>query len=398
MNVGDWLSGKCFGYVHGRNLVYNTCWEDPRLDREALELSSRDVVLVITSAGCNVLDYLLDEPAEVIAVDLNFRQNALLELKLAAIRRLEFAEFFELFGGGHSAEFRTQYRGQLRADLSPPARAFWDRRQHFFDATRPRPSFYFHGTTGWFAWWINQYIDRVARIRDELSAVFLANSLEEQRRLYDARLREAFWGGFIRWLVGRDTTLSLLGVPRPQRQEVERHHAGGIARFVEDCLETVFTRLPLADNYFWRVYLEGRYTPGCCPEYLKPHNFARLKAGLIDRVRVCTGSVAEIAATHPRPISRFVLLDHMDWLSTHDRPALRHEWEAILNRATGDARAIWRSGGMQTDFVDDLQVSVAGRERRLGDLLTHHTERAAELHRRDRVHTYGSFYIADLAV
>ncbi|MGD9649131.1 MAG: DUF3419 family protein [Pirellulales bacterium] len=398
MSVGDWLSGKCFGYVHGCNLVYNTCWEDPRLDREALELRPQDVVLVITSAGCNVLDYLLDEPAEVIAVDLNYRQNALLELKLAGIRRLEFADFFALFGQGRSPNFREQYRQLLRVELSPRSRSFWDRRQHLFDDTRPRPSFYFHGTTGWFAWWINLYIDRVARIRAELNEMLQATTLAEQQRLYDARLREAFWGGFIRWLVGRDATLSLLGVPRPQRQEVERNYVGGIARFVEDCLEAVFTRLPLADNYFWRVYLEGRYSPWCCPEYLKPANFARLKAGLVDRVRVCTGSVADIAASSPRPISRFVLLDHMDWLGTHNRTALRHEWKSILGRATADARAIWRSGGTRTRFVDDLQIDVAGRERRLGDLLLYHREWAADLHRRDRVHTYGSFHIADLAV
>ena len=38
---------------------------------------------MLTSAGCNALDYLLDGPAEIHAVDVNFRQNALLELKAA---------------------------------------------------------------------------------------------------------------------------------------------------------------------------------------------------------------------------------------------------------------------------------------------------------------------------
>ena len=60
-----------FNMVHGRNLVYNTCWEDPRLDRVALELGPNDNVLVITSAGCNALDYALDAPNSVHAVDMN---------------------------------------------------------------------------------------------------------------------------------------------------------------------------------------------------------------------------------------------------------------------------------------------------------------------------------------
>ena len=51
----QWLSDKCFHLVHGHNLVYNTCWEDPRLDRVALEIKPTDNVLVITSAGCNAV-------------------------------------------------------------------------------------------------------------------------------------------------------------------------------------------------------------------------------------------------------------------------------------------------------------------------------------------------------
>lgn len=57
MPVMDWFSARVFNLVHGNNLVYNTCWEDPRLDRVALELTPGDNLLVITSAGCNALDY-----------------------------------------------------------------------------------------------------------------------------------------------------------------------------------------------------------------------------------------------------------------------------------------------------------------------------------------------------
>src|SRR5688500_19981965 len=81
MSVFDWVSGRVFKFVHGNNLVYNTCWEDPRLDRVALELTPQDNVLVITSAGCNALDYALCEPNHVYAVDMNPRQNAVLDLK-----------------------------------------------------------------------------------------------------------------------------------------------------------------------------------------------------------------------------------------------------------------------------------------------------------------------------
>ena len=96
------------------NLVYNTCWEDPRIDKQALRLGSDDDVLVITSAGCNALSYALDAPRSVHAVDVNYRQNALLELKIAGIRELDFETFFQLFGRGRYSGVTALYRQRLR--------------------------------------------------------------------------------------------------------------------------------------------------------------------------------------------------------------------------------------------------------------------------------------------
>ena len=89
MAVADWFNVRMFNLVHRNNLVYNTCWEDPRLDRVAMDLGAEDTVLVITSAGCNALDYALTGPKSVHAVDMNPRQNALLELKKAGIQHLD---------------------------------------------------------------------------------------------------------------------------------------------------------------------------------------------------------------------------------------------------------------------------------------------------------------------
>jgi S-adenosylmethionine-diacylglycerol 3-amino-3-carboxypropyl transferase len=152
----------------------------------------------------------------------------------------------------------------------------------------------------------------------------------------------------------------------------------------------------MQDNYFWRVYLTGEYTQACCPEYLKPGNFAMLQDGLWERVSVNTDTVQDFLEKHPGKISRFVLLDHMDWMSTHKIGALRAEWEAILDKAAPGARAIWRSGGMRVDYIDPLEVRLRGACQPLGSLLKYDHALTARLHPQDRVHTYGSFYVADL--
>ena len=107
MSLIDRIDQRLFDLVHRHNLVYNTCWEDPRLDRVALNLGPDDTVLVVTSAGCNVLDYALTAPRHVYAVDLNPRQNALLELQLAGIRRLDYERFFAFFGSGYLPDARA---------------------------------------------------------------------------------------------------------------------------------------------------------------------------------------------------------------------------------------------------------------------------------------------------
>jgi S-adenosylmethionine-diacylglycerol 3-amino-3-carboxypropyl transferase len=397
MNAGDKISQICFNWIHRNNLVYNTCWEDPRLDRQALNLGPNDTLAVITSAGCNALDYALLGPRAIHAVDMNPRQNALLELKIAGIRKLDYDDFFALFGRGQCKQAPELYRAVLRQDLSAAARSYWDRHIHCFLGAGERRSFYFHGSSGYLAWLINIYIDWVARVRETIDALLCCRSLAEQQTLYTERLHGAFWTAFLRWTMDRDTTLSFLGVPRAQRRQVEHSYPGGIAKFIEDRIEAVFTRLPLADNYFWRVYMTGRYTPECCPNYLKREGFAQLKAGRVDCLHLQTGSLLGFLEQHPGKINKFVLLDHMDWLSNNANPILRRQWQALVDRAAPDARILWRSGGLRVDYVDPIEVKSGGKQKRLGDLLCYQRELAEKLHQQDRVNTYGSFYIADLA-
>src|SRR5215471_17275959 len=104
---------------------YSQVWEDHALLEQGLRIGPDDDVLSITSAGDNVLALLLCEPRSVTAVDLNPAQQAVLELKLAAIRRLDHSAFACLCGAREGFDRDALYR-EIRDDLSEPARAFWD--------------------------------------------------------------------------------------------------------------------------------------------------------------------------------------------------------------------------------------------------------------------------------
>src|SRR5262245_34734472 len=119
-----WLFHK----IHSRNLVYNQCWEDPALDNAVLGINPRDHIVMITSAGCNALDYMIHDPASIHCVDVNPHQNALLELKLAAIDALRYEQFFRMFNDGRVEGHRDIYRQRLRHRLTPASQAIWDKR------------------------------------------------------------------------------------------------------------------------------------------------------------------------------------------------------------------------------------------------------------------------------
>ena len=391
----EWVNRQIFTTVHGNNLVYNTCWEDPRLDREALQFGPDDNVLVITSAGCNALDYALAGPNQVNAVDMNPRQNALLDLKMSGIRNLEFEDFFAMFGKGHLPGVRKIYEQKLRAELPTWSADFWDKKIKWFD--NRRKTFYFRGTSGTVARLVKIYTDKVIRVRPHLESLLNAESVDEQKAIYETHLKKKFWSGLMKFTMNRDTTMSMLGVPKAQRKQIETQYKGGLVKFIQDCIESVFVNLPMKDNYFWRVYIDGSYSRQCCPEYLKPDNFQALKNGLVDRISTHTDSVQGFLEKYDGKISRYILLDHMDWLSDQFFPLLESEWQAIVDRAAPEARIIWRSGGLRTDFIDEVKINRNGEIQKISPMLSYDQPLAEQLHKKDRVHTYGSFYIAELS-
>jgi len=392
--LSDRLDQAVFNAIYSRALVYNTCWEDPAVDRQVLHITPDDRMLVITSAGCNVLDYALLAPRRIDAVDANPRQNALLELKLAGIDALEFEDFFAVFGRGYHARFERLYRLCLRPLLSPFGQDFWDRRVGWFG--NPRGSFYFHGLSGIVARSFRGYLKLRPRLAAGIAELFETCSLDEQREVYDRRVQPLIWTPTVNWTLSRQLTMSMLGVPHPQRKEVQNQHERGVAGFVRDAIDYVFRQLPVWTNYFWTVYVRGHYTETCCPEYLKPEQFEALKSGQAECIHLHTKTVSEFLAETEESISKFVLLDHMDWMSSYYPEALAEEWSLILQRARPDARIILRSAHQAPRWLETLELG-DGRTR-LSDHLTFQPDLAAAIQPLDRVHTYAGFHIADVRI
>lgn len=386
-----------FRLVHRNNLVYVVCFEDPAVDRCALNITPNDSVLTITSGGCNSLDLVLAGAARVYAVDVNPLQTALLELRIAAIRCLEHESFFALFGHGSSPRWREMYHDALRRELPEGARTFWDRHMFWFAGRGWRNRFMYQGSAGLIHKLLRDYAYGTCDLGDAIEDLRSATSVDDQREIYARHdVRRRFGTRLFRWFMARPLTLSLLGIPWQQRDEIEAHHADGIAGYALDAVQRALTQTLLRDNYFWRGILEGGYTAKCCPEFLKPAEFARLKSGLIDRLFVHSGTVTDFLRTTHEPVTKLSLLDHMDWMSGNDPAALAAEWTAILEESPNGARIVFRSAAREVRYLDTIEVQHLGRPTRLTDHFVAHAELAHKLYARERTGIYGSYHVVDL--
>ena len=349
-----------------------------------LSLNSRSRVVMITSAGCNALDYLLAGPAHVHAVDMNPRQNALLQLKMAVIGMNSFADLFQTFGEGSHPEFPDLLRS-ARPALTPYAAKFWREKSDYFKSTHLNPSFYYRGTAGRMAWIARQsFLGTNKNVRKYMNDLLASKTVEEQQELYE-KVRPMLWNGFVKWLLAQPLAMAMLGVPRAQIRLIETQFPGGLTGYIQTKLEHVFTKMPFQDNYFWRVYLTGKYTRECCPRYLQKDNQDALRENL-PRLTTHTSTLANFLRENPSSYSHYVLLDHQDWLAAHMPEALTEEWKLILENSQPGTRILMRSASPVIDFIPGS----ARRHLRLD------TEMAEKLHVLDRVGTYGSTLFAEI--
>ena len=257
--------------------IYAFNWEDPRTDRHLLNINSSDVILTITSAGDNILDYLLESPRRVHAVDLNPNQNHLLELKVAAFTALGHSDVWQLFAEGRHEKFRELLIRKLSPHLSSQALQYW------LEHTTTFTSMYGLYETGGSRHPIrlSRWLMRLFGLTDEVTKLVSAETLNEQREIWP-KIRSVLLSWPLHSVVV-DTewfAWKAFGVPAAQRQLIQKDFSekGGqrknaeagfhpkvsgeaMWQYVVDTLDPVAEQTLLStDNYFYSLCLTGKYS------------------------------------------------------------------------------------------------------------------------------------------
>lgn len=369
-----------------RGLVYPQIWEDPLVDIEALQITPDCNIVTIASGGCNVLSYLVNDPAHITAVDLNRAHVALTRLKLCAAKELPgYHMFYNFFGVADDKENVKIYDEYLKPKLDDASRAYWEKRG--INGKRRISMFarnvYRHGLLG-------KCIGTghlVARLygRDPKD-MLRAKSLEEQRDIFEKVLAPLFAKRTIRWIMNSPMSLYGLGIPPAQYEALATAGNGDMAAVVRERLEKLACDFSINDNYFaWQAFGRSYGAPGAgsLPPYLQEQHYDEVRARA-DRVDVKQISFTEfLRSKDDRSLDRYILLDAQDWMTDQDLTAI---WTEITRTAKPGARAIFRTAADERLLPGRIPDEILDRWSYDEDL-------CRELSAKDRSSIYGAFHL-----
>lgn len=259
-----------------QDYLYAFSWEDPRVDQRILQISDDDTILCLTSAGDNLLEYLITaNPRRIHAVDLNPNQNHLLELKVAAFQSLPYVDIWKMFGEGHHLDSRRLLLDKLSPHMSSQAFQFWVKHIGRFTST----SFYDYGGSGHTIKLI-RWLSGLSGLKRAVKEFCNAKTRNEQREVW-SKIRPMILSRTLHWaIVGTEWFLwKAAGVPASQRRmiiqdslDLPSHHMSSHERLSDETGETMWSYIvntldPVArdtllseENYHYLLALTGRYT------------------------------------------------------------------------------------------------------------------------------------------
>lgn len=286
------------------DILYAQCWEDPTIDREAFRIGPDDVVFSITSGGCNVLAFLIDDPRAVLALDLSPYQNYLLKLKIAAFRTLDYEALLE-FLGVTASDCRPALYAGLRTQLDPETRSWWDTQPLKIERGIIHVGRY-EDYMRLLRTWFNRLMGR-SLIREIFSAV----TREERVRLYERKWDTLRWRLFTKVFLGRPIMVHLFD-PVFYEQLEDSFSFGDHFR---EIIRHAITELPVRENTFLAYIVFGHfYSPDQLPLYLRREHFDAIRSRL-DRVQITCGPCeGYFAALPPDHITKFNFTNIFEWM------------------------------------------------------------------------------------
>lgn len=179
-----------------KQINYSAANEDGFTERQALAPQLTDKsALTITGSGSRALELSIANPSRIVSIDFNPTQNFLLELKIAAIKNLEYEDVMAFIGLEPSTDRLSTYQ-KLKSELSREAQSFWDK-----ESDKIKNGILYCGTWETYL----KGISKMANIirKKQIDQLLKFDNLKEQEVFWDTHWDNFAWKLFMQILGNR---------------------------------------------------------------------------------------------------------------------------------------------------------------------------------------------------
>lgn len=319
--------------------LYPVSQEDSRIERRVLKQKGARIVAICAS-GDRVLESMVSEPEQIIAVDLNPAQLALFDLKLASIKLLEYDDICSIFHSMDTDVLRKHLPVLMKHFRSKESIEFWQKY-----GAEYLNCLYNSGTSG-FGMKIGQKviewgtgIDINIMIKQPELVPDLWNN-EWRHTVHN--LMQYIWHLPFAWNALMTPMRMALGVP--PRQGSLRGNMSESPQAVMLYFDRIFGSKAFQHNTEFIAGQLGFYNPDVKPFWMEEDNVAILKKQ-VNKCHLRLGYFTEILRSLPdNSVDCLLLSDHMDWMS---QSMILEEWDQIARVGDKGTEVMWRTSGLE---------------------------------------------------
>ncbi|MEZ5012661.1 MAG: DUF3419 family protein [Chitinophagales bacterium] len=252
------------------------------------------------SAGDNSFMLLAQDPALVVAVDINTAQLMLIALKKAAISILDEKDLLA-FLGVREMKNRTKWMQDVFSVLGPSEKIYWEERKKQIGSGiihAGKFERYFQLFRKYILAWIHN--------KKTIAALLSEKNAEEQRIFYQTTWNTWQWRMLFRIFFSK-SVMGRAGRDPSFLQEVQIP----VSRYVFDKAASHLSSVRSQQNYMLQYILTGNFQDQL-PPYLYPVNLEKIRRNL-HKLEICQGYL-ETALVRHGAFDRFNLSDIFEYM------------------------------------------------------------------------------------
>ncbi|CAH1796050.1 unnamed protein product [Owenia fusiformis] len=310
-----------------------------------MEIKSGDRIFTIASCGANAMTLLLDDPAEVVALDLSIPQLHLAKLQAACIKHLTYQEFIDFAGVDRervTPEERVRIYNSIKKALEPGVQEFWDSMTAEIEFGVIHCGYYDKLYRNVAEDMVYVALDK----RDIKEFIAMGDNIEDQASFFEDVINNKHWRKSVYRVAHhmmKDFNFSII-------PDVD------YGTFYYRSMVDIYKSIPMKKNHFGEYLFTGGYSGKYnLRDYLQEENFATLK-DRVGRMQWIYGELTEWLAKYPstgQPKFDGICVSNItDWLSLANHNATIKSAAEICS--TGRRIVFWNLKGMPKYWPSDM--------------------------------------------